>query len=86
LGSGRLAPKTPGFEGWKSLDFLGFSRPDRAFSMGYVGFLLKEKSRALLRPRHNRENGSMRFWPAERNGLVMSKLNSISDFLQEIAA
>jgi hypothetical protein len=44
-----LAAKTPVYEGWKSLDFLGFSRPNRAFSMGYAGFSLKEKSRALCR-------------------------------------
>jgi hypothetical protein len=35
------------FEGWKSLDFLGFSRTNRAFSMGYAGFSLKEISRGL---------------------------------------
>ena len=47
LGAGRLSAKTPVFGGWKSLDFLGFSRPNRAFSMGYTGFSLKEISRAL---------------------------------------
>jgi hypothetical protein len=48
LAHGRLTAKNPVFEGWKSLDFLGFSRPNRAFSMGYAGFSLKEISRALL--------------------------------------
>jgi hypothetical protein len=43
-----LTAKTLVYEGWKSLDFLGFSRPNRAFSMGYAGFSLKEISRALL--------------------------------------
>jgi hypothetical protein len=33
--------KTPDFEGWISLDFLGFSRPKSAFSMGYAGSSLK---------------------------------------------
>jgi hypothetical protein len=28
--------KTPDYEGWISLDFLGFSRPNRDFSMGYA--------------------------------------------------
>jgi hypothetical protein len=60
-------------EGWKGLDFLGFSRTNRAFSMGYDGFSLKEISRALLSPRKNRGNGSPRFWPAERGGLVIGK-------------
>ena len=36
------------FRGWKSLDFLGFSRPKRAFSMGYAGFSLKKISRGPL--------------------------------------
>jgi hypothetical protein len=48
LGAGRLSAKAPVFGGWKSLDFLGFSRQNRAFSMGYAGFSLKEISRALL--------------------------------------
>jgi hypothetical protein len=40
--------KTLVYEGWKSLDFLGFSRANRAFSMGYARFSLKEISRPLL--------------------------------------
>jgi hypothetical protein len=35
--------------GWKSLDFLGFSRQNRAFSMGYTGISLEEISDALFR-------------------------------------
>jgi hypothetical protein len=30
--------ENPPNEGWIRLDFLGFSRPKRAFSMGYTGF------------------------------------------------
>ena len=48
LGDGHFAAKSPVFEGWKSLDFLGFSRPKRAFSMGYAGFSLKKISRGPL--------------------------------------
>jgi hypothetical protein len=48
LGRGLVAAKTLVYEDWKSLNFLGFSRPKRAFSMGYAGFSLKEKSRAFL--------------------------------------
>ena len=47
LGTSRFAAKTLGFGGWKSLDFLGFSRPNRALSMGYTGFSLEKISRAL---------------------------------------
>jgi hypothetical protein len=43
----RSRPKRSDFEGWKSLDFLGFSRPDSVFSMGYDGFSLIETSCAL---------------------------------------
>jgi hypothetical protein len=32
----------PDREGWISLDFLGFSRPKRDFSMGYAGFSAEE--------------------------------------------
>ena len=57
LGSGGLPAKTSGFEGWKSLDFLGFSRPNRAFSKSYAGFSPKKIPRALCprgRPREGR--------------------------------
>jgi hypothetical protein len=35
------------FRGWKSLDFLGFSRPNLYLSMGYAGFSPRKISRAL---------------------------------------
>jgi hypothetical protein len=38
LGPRRFAAKAPDFEGWISLDFLGFSRPKRDFSMSYADF------------------------------------------------
>jgi hypothetical protein len=38
LGPGHFAMKTPAFERWISLDFLGFSRPKRDLSMGYTRF------------------------------------------------
>ena len=40
LGRGRLDAKTLVYEGWKSLDFLGFC-PNSTFSMGYAGISLK---------------------------------------------
>jgi hypothetical protein len=42
LGPCPFAAKALVYGGWKSLDFLGFSRPKRAFSIGYAGFSLKE--------------------------------------------
>jgi hypothetical protein len=38
LGPSRFSVKTPAYEGWKSLDFLGFSRQNRVISMGCAGF------------------------------------------------
>jgi hypothetical protein len=42
LGPSRFCPGRPENKGWISLDFLGFSRPNRDFSMGYAGFLAEE--------------------------------------------
>ena len=39
-----FAAKSPVNEGWKSLDFLGFSRQNRAFSMAYTGISAKSFS------------------------------------------
>jgi hypothetical protein len=41
LGPRRFGAKTPAFEPWICLDFLGFSRPKRDFSMGYAGKIAK---------------------------------------------
>jgi hypothetical protein len=73
LGLAPFGRENPDFEGWKGLDFLGFSRLNRALSMGYDGFSLNEISRALLPPRQNRGNGSPNFGLPERDGLVMGK-------------
>jgi hypothetical protein len=51
LARDRLTAKTLGYEGWKSLDFLGFSRRNLAFSMGYTGFSPKENFARPFRPR-----------------------------------
>jgi hypothetical protein len=45
----RFVAKTTDYKGWIILDFLGFSRPDRDFSMGYTEF--------------SEENFSSRFFP-----------------------
>jgi hypothetical protein len=49
LATGRFAMETTFLGYWISLDFLGFSRPNLAFSKGYTGFSL--------------ENFSSRFFP-----------------------
>src|SRR6185437_1499161 len=48
LAPGRLAAKTLVSGCWISLDFLGFSRPNRYISMGYAGFPLKNFSLAFF--------------------------------------
>jgi hypothetical protein len=46
LGPSRFCPGRPENKAWISLDFLGFSRPNRDFSMSYAGFSAKKISRA----------------------------------------
>jgi hypothetical protein len=73
------------FEGWKGLDFLGFSRQNLAFSTGYAGFSLNEISRPLLPPAQDREMAGHDFGPWKGADWSWDKLNYISAFLQEIA-
>jgi hypothetical protein len=47
LARGRFAAKTPAYERWISLDFLGFSRPNRDFPMGCAAFSGKNFSPSL---------------------------------------
>jgi hypothetical protein len=47
LAFGRFDTRTPEYERLILLDFLGFSRPNHYFSMGYTDFSLKEISRAF---------------------------------------
>jgi hypothetical protein len=47
LGRRRFGEKTPDYGGLISLDFLGFSRPNRDFSMGYEDFPRKNFSGPL---------------------------------------
>jgi hypothetical protein len=60
LGPPHLAAKTPVYEGWNSLDFLGFSRQNLDLSMGYAGFSTDILSRALPSAR-------------SRDGLLLSR-------------
>jgi hypothetical protein len=79
--------KAPAFGGWKSLDFLGFSRPNRDFSMGYTGFSAKKISRALWTRRDgNRRDVRRRSWHAEARNCSWGEFRQVSDFLQDIVA
>jgi hypothetical protein len=84
LARGLFAAKTPAHECWISLDFLGFSRQNRDFSMGYAAF--------------SAENFFSRFFPVVRSSTIYAcglghaeaqdcswgERNLASDFLQEI--
>ena len=68
-------------ERWISLDFLGFSRPNRDFSMGYAERTSESFSCSLFRP----EQTALTVSGMRKRRIVHGgKLNSISDFLQEI--
>jgi hypothetical protein len=70
--------QTPDFWGWKSLDFLGFSRPNIMISMSCSGFSLNVISRALLPSRQRSESGGPWF------GMAMGRIAhraSITTFL-----
>jgi hypothetical protein len=82
----RFAAKTLGFGGCKSLDFLGFSRPDLDLSMGYRVISIDDFFLARLSSRKRRGNGNPTIGPAEGIDRSWDKLSFISDFLQEIAA
>jgi hypothetical protein len=85
LGSHRFAAKTPDYEGWISLDFLGFPRPNRDFSMGYTRFSAKIFSRAFVVAKGlSKRRPTIRH--AEEMDCSWGDLSLISDFLQEIAA
>jgi hypothetical protein len=85
LARGCFAAKTPDHKGFISLDFLGFSRPNRDFSMGYAAFRRKKISRALLPLGRRRRDRSGYSYDAEMQYGSSSKPNSFSAFLRSIA-
>src|SRR5580704_13280842 len=66
---GRFAAKNPAYESWISLDFLGFSRPNRDFSMGYTAFSGKNFSPSF--------SASAEAPEREPHGLGMRKRRSV---------
>ena len=84
LAPGRFGLKTPVFEGWKSLDFLGFSRPNRDFSMGYADFSRKFFSWAFPGVERGGGTGACDRGHAEERNCSWGEVNLASDFLQGI--
>jgi hypothetical protein len=60
LGARRFAANTPFMGYWISLDFLGFSRQNRDFSMGYKGFSAYDFSMAFAAPEREPKGLGMR--------------------------
>ena len=65
LARGRFAAKTPAHEGWISLDFLGFSRPNRDLSMGYAESTAEIFSSRFFPRVGRRRSGRSHSWHAE---------------------
>jgi hypothetical protein len=70
LGPSYFAAKPPDYAYWILLDFLGFSRPNRDFSMGYAGFSTDVFSQALS-SRRKRRSGLRRSRSLGRAELFM---------------
>jgi hypothetical protein len=62
----------PDFGGWISLDFLGFSRPNRDLSMGYADFSRKFFSHRFWR-RESAIGTAPAIWHAERTKLLIGR-------------
>jgi hypothetical protein len=58
LGTSPFCREGPNFGGWNFLDFLGFSRPNRAISMDYTGFSREVISFRSLAPENSMEGFS----------------------------
>jgi hypothetical protein len=72
LAPGHFCRGDPDFEAWISLDFLGFSRPNRDFSMGYAdeaGNVFRSPFSALVEAME-REHA---VWTCGRAGLFMGQ-------------
>jgi hypothetical protein len=80
LGPPPFRRKMPDKNRWIALDFLGFSRPNRAFSMACARFSQKENSCALFRQERWAGPGLRGSRKAQRYS--SRELNLISDYLQ----
>jgi hypothetical protein len=82
LGTSLFRRENPRFWG---LDFLGFSRPNRDFSMGYADKAEKFFPTALSVAKEPSKRLPA-IWRVKGTDCPWGKRNSISDFLQDIAA
>ena len=67
LGPPRLAAKTPVYEGWKTLDFLGFSRPKSRLINGLHGIF---RGNYFVGPVWAQEAGRGSFEAIGKGGIV----------------
>jgi hypothetical protein len=84
-----FAAKTLADEGWNYLDSLGFSRPNRDFSMGYAAFTFQWVTRLLagrifLAPFSGEEAPKRDLGIWKRRIVHEGELKLVSDFLQVI--
>ena len=79
LAGGRLAAKTPVFGGWKSLDFLGFSRPKSSLFNGLRGIFAEKNFSRPFGPQ-GRLGGISAGGPGVRKGRIAHG-TSLADFL-----
>jgi hypothetical protein len=85
LADRRFATKAKLLSYWIVLDFLGFSRPNRDFSIGCAGFVAEDFFRWLLPLWAAAKNGAR--GPGVRKSGIghLGELNLISGFPQQIA-
>jgi hypothetical protein len=82
LAGDKFRRETPDYERWIILDFLGFSRPNPAFSMGYAAFSSEKNSRRLFRPAEAPGPATVFASLQKVQDRSCRKLNLVSDFLQ----
>jgi hypothetical protein len=69
-------------EGWISLDFLGFSRPNRDFSTGYEARSGEKFNSRFSRGVRGATDGACARGHADGQNCSWGELNLVSDFLQ----
>jgi hypothetical protein len=84
LGASLSGRETPIHRYWISLDFLGFSRPNRDLSMGYTDFSATNFRNAFPPCVQGAGMGSRQSWDWEAQDCSWGKLNSSSDYQQAI--
>jgi hypothetical protein len=86
LGLSPFHYENPDYEGWISLAFLGFSRPNRAFSTGYTRFSVENFSLQFYPLRSPRGEADIRCGVRKPGACSSGELSLFSDFLHEIVA